>query len=86
MSQTNQYSKKFFIFDKIYKNKNKFSSIGDNFNFKVTIFYNNYKHNKLQPNVYINGALIILSNEIQKHYYANYRNISTFDSFCTYMQ
>ena len=28
------------MLDKIYKNENKFSDLGDYFNFKVTIFYN----------------------------------------------
>lgn len=34
----NQYLKKPIILDKIYKNNNKFDSMGNNFNFKVTIF------------------------------------------------
>ena len=39
----NQYSKKLIILDKIYKDKDKFSGIDDNFNFKVTIFNDKYR-------------------------------------------
>ena len=73
------------MLDKIYKNKDKFSSIDDNFNFKVTIFYNKYWWVGLLSNVYIHSAFIILSSQTQIHFYANYDNISIFDQFCTNM-
>lgn len=31
------------MFNKIYKNKDKFSGTSDNFSFKITIYYNKYK-------------------------------------------
>ena len=31
------------MFDKIYKNKDKYNSISDNFNFKAIVLYNKYK-------------------------------------------
>lgn len=41
------------MLNKIYKNNNKFSAIGDNFNFKVKIFFNKYKQVGLPKNIYI---------------------------------
>ena len=74
------------MFYKIYKDENKFSSIGDNFNFKITIFYNKYKQVRLPPNVYIYGIFIMPSSQTQTHFYANCNNISIFDQFYTNMQ
>ena len=48
------------ILDKIYKDKDKFSSIGNNFNFKVTIFYDKYRQVRLLLNAYIYNVLIML--------------------------
>lgn len=68
---------------KIYKDEDKFSGTGDNFNFKVTFFYNKYRQVGLSPNVYIYGTSIMLSSQAQMHYYANHGDTSTFDQFCT---
>lgn len=53
MGVRNQYLKELIIFDRIYKNDNKFGDIGDKFNFKVTIFLNKYKKVGLPENAYI---------------------------------
>ena len=74
------------MLDKIYKEKDKFSSIGDNFNFKITIFYNKCRRVGLSPNTYIYGASIMLSGQAQTYYYANCGDTSTFDQFCFNMQ
>lgn len=52
------------MFDKIYKNKDKFSSIGDNFNFEVTIFYDKYRQVGLPPNANIYDVFIMLSSQV----------------------
>ncbi len=49
----NQYSKKFIMLNKIYKNEDRFDDTNNNFNLKVIIFYNNYKQVSLLPNTYI---------------------------------
>ena len=87
---TNQYLKELIIelimLDKIYKDKNKFSGTSDNFNFKVTIFYNKCRQVKLPSNAYIYGAFIMLSGQAQTRFYANCGDTSTFDQFWTNMQ
>ena len=74
------------MLDKIYKDKDKFSGMGDNFNFKVTIFYDKYRQVGLLIDAYIYSASIILSGQAQTHYYANCSDTSTFDQFCINMQ
>lgn len=73
------------MLDKFYKKKDKFSDTGDNFNFKVTIFYDKCKQVRLPLNVYIYGASIMLSSQAQTYCYANCYNTSTFDRFGTNM-
>lgn len=53
MGITNQYSKELIMLDKIYKDDNKFGSTGDNFNFKVIIFFDKYRQVGLLTDVYI---------------------------------
>ena len=74
------------MLDKVYKDEDKFSGTGDNFNFKVTIFYNKCRQIGLPPNVYIQGASIMLFGQAQTHYYANCNDTFTFNQFCTNMQ
>ena len=57
----NQYLGKLVMLDKIYKDEDQFSGIGNNFNFKVTIFYDKCKQVGLLLNTYIYSASIILS-------------------------
>lgn len=49
----NQYSKKLIMFNKIYKNDNKFGGIGNIFNFKVIIFLNKCKQVYILEDAYI---------------------------------
>lgn len=48
------------MFDKIYKENNKFSGIGNNFNFKITIFFNKCKYINLLVDNNIQSAFIML--------------------------
>ena len=82
----NQYSKELTLPNQIYKDEDKFSGIGDNFIFKVTIFYDKCSWVGLLPNTYIHGASIMLSGQVQTYYYANHGNASTFDQFRINMQ
>lgn len=83
---TNQYLKKLTIFAKIYQNKAKFNSIGNNFNFKVPIFYDKYKQVKLLLNTYMYDTSIRLSSQIIMNYNTNHINTFTFDQCYTNMQ
>ena len=67
------------MFNKIYKNENKFGDTSDNFNFKVIIFLDKYKQVGLLANSYIQGIFIILLGQIQTYYYINCGNTSIFD-------
>lgn len=49
----NQYSKELIMFEKIYKDNDKFGSTGDYFSFKVTIFLNKNRSVGLPKNAYI---------------------------------
>ena len=49
----NQYSKEFIMLDKIYKDDDQFSGIGNNFSFKVTIFLDKCRQIGLPKNAYI---------------------------------
>lgn len=55
------------MFDKIYKDENKFSSIGNNFKFKIRIFFNKCRQVGLPPNVYIYDASIMLYGQAQTY-------------------
>ena len=74
------------MLDKICKDEDKFSSTSDNFNFKVTIFYNKYRQVGLPPNAYIYVVFIMLFGQAQTHFYAYFGNTSDFDQFCTNIQ
>ena len=71
------------MFDKIYKDKNKFSDTDDNFNLKITIFYDNGRQVGLPTDAYIYDTSIMLSGQTQTYYYANWSNTSIFNQFCT---
>ena len=81
-----QYSKELTQLDKIYKSEDKFSGTGDNFAFKLTIYYNKCRLVGLPPEAYIQGASIMLSGQAQNHYYANRGDAASFEEFCRKMQ
>lgn len=66
------------MLDKIYKEEEMFDGTSDNFNFKVTIFYNKCRPVRWMPNVYIYNVFIRISSQTQMHYYANCGETSTF--------
>lgn len=59
-----QHSKKLVQLDKLYKNEDKFSGIGDNFIFKLSIFYNKYQFIGLFSEVYLESIKVILIDQV----------------------
>jgi hypothetical protein len=82
---TIHYSKELTQLNKIYKKKDKFSGIGDNFSFKLIIFYDKCELVELLSNAYIQKTSIMLSDQAQNHYYANRETTVSFDDFCRNM-
>ena len=54
------YNKEAVTIIKIYTDNQKYNSINDSFNFKLTIFYNIYRRSSLPPKGYITAFSIIL--------------------------
>lgn len=77
-----QYLKKLIQFDKLYKNKDKFSGTEENFTFKLNIFYDKYQLVSFLSDTYFKNASIILIGYTYTHFYANYESIISFDDFC----
>ncbi len=55
------------MLDKIFKDEDKFSSTSENFNFKVTIFYDIYKRVGLLSNGFIYDISIMLFSQAQMY-------------------
>ena len=77
-----QYSKELTQLDKLYKNEDKFGGTGDNFTFKLSIFYDKCQLVGLPPDAYLEGASVMLTGQAQTHFYANRESIVSFDDFC----
>jgi hypothetical protein len=69
------YSKKIITIAKIYTDDQKYNSISNSFDFKLTIFYNICRRSSLPPERYITMFPIMLKGLAQVYYY-NY-NLST---------
>ena len=80
-----QWSRELVLLDKIYKDDDKFSGTGDNFVFKVNIYYDKCRRVGLPPNAYLQGASIMLSGQAQTYHYSNQGDTS-FDGFCVKMR
>lgn len=70
------------MLNKNYEDEDKFCGMDNDFNFKVTIFYDKCKKITLPLNTYIYGTSIMLSGLTQIYYNTNCGDISTFDKFC----
>ena len=77
-----QYSKELTQLDKLYKNEDKFGGTGDNFAFKLSIFYDKCQLVGLPSDAYLEGASVMLTGQAQTHFYANRESIVSFDDFC----
>ena len=74
--------KKLIQLDKLYKNKDKFGGTGDNFAFKLNIFYDKCQLVGLLSDAYLEGASVMLTGQAKTHFYANRESIVSFDDFC----
>ncbi len=54
-----QYSKELTQLDKLYKNEDKFGGTGDNFTFKLSVFYDKCQLVGLSSNAYLGGASVM---------------------------
>jgi hypothetical protein len=71
------------LLNKIYKKKDKFSDTDSNFDYKVMMFYDKCRRASLPPHAYIQGALVMLSDQALIHYYSNQLQLSNdFFDFC----
>lgn len=67
--------------DNLYKNRNKFDVIKNNFTFKLNVFYNKYLFIYLLLDIYFQAIFIMLTSQIQIYFYANYDFIILFKYF-----
>ena len=79
------YSRELTQLDKIYRDEDKFSGTGDNFNFKLTIFREKCNRVGLHPDGYSQASSIMLSGQALSVYYANRMVITTWDAFVKMM-
>lgn len=68
-------------FDKLYKNKDKFGKIKNNFRFKLSVFYDKYQFVNLLLDAYLKNAFIILIKKSQISIYSNHDFIILFEDF-----
>ncbi len=77
------FFKQLTLLNKIYKKKNKFSDINNNFDYKVMIFYDKCRRARLSSHAYIQDVSIMLSDQTLIHYYSNQLQLShDFFDFC----
>lgn len=67
--------------DKLYKNKDKSGGTGDNFTFKLSVFYDKCQLVGLSSDTYLKGAFVMLTGQAQTHFYTNPESIMSFDDF-----
>ena len=77
-----QYSKELTQLDKLYKNDDKFGGTGDNFTFRLSVFYDKCQLVGLPLNAYLESASVMLTGQAKTHLYANRDSIITLDDFC----
>jgi hypothetical protein len=80
------YSKKAVTIAKIYTDDQKYNSISNSFDFKLTIFYNIHRRSGLPPESYMTTFLIILKGLAQVYYYNCSLSTKQFDAAYTYIR
>ena len=80
------YSKEAATIMKIYTDDQKYNSISNSFNFKLTIFYNICRRSSLPPKGYITAFPTILKGLAQAHYYNYSLSTKQFNAAYTYIQ
>ena len=79
------YSKEAVTIAKIYIDDQKYNSVSNSFNFKLTIFYNIYRRSSLPPKGYITTFPTILKGFTQVYYYNYSLSIKQFNAAYTYI-
>jgi hypothetical protein len=80
------YDKELSMLNKLYKEKNKFESTENNFDFKLTIYLDKCRHADLPKHAYEKGISAMLTDETLTRYYVNRANFITFNDFCISMR
>lgn len=71
-TRDNQLTRELVLLDKIYKEEDKFGGTVDNFDFKVTVYFDKCRRAGLPSHAYIQGASIMLTGQAQICFYANW--------------
>ncbi len=74
------------MLNKLYKEKKKFEDTENNFDFKLTIYLDKFKHADLSKHAYEKEISVTLIDETLIRYYVNRANFITFHDFCTSMR
>ncbi len=74
------------MLNKLYKEKKKFESTENNFDFKLTIYLDKCKHADLSEHAYEKEVSVMLTDETLTRYYVNRTNFIIFNDFCTSMR
>lgn len=82
MVTNKKYSKELIQLNKLYKNKDKFGGIRNNFTFKLSIFYDKCQFVRLFSNVYLENDFVVLKIQVQTQFYTNRESIVLFNNFC----
>ncbi len=80
------YEKELSTLNKLYKEKKKFESTENNFDFKLTIYLDKCRHADLSKHAYEKEISVMLTDETLTRYYVNRANFIIFNDFCINMQ
>ncbi len=80
------YEKELSTLNKLYKEKRKFESTENNFDFKLTIYLDKCRHADLSKHAYEKEISVMLTSETLTLYYVNKANFITFNDFCINMR
>lgn len=81
-----QFSRELTQLDKTYREEEKFGGTGDNFVFKINIFYDKCRRAGISSTAYMEAASIMLIDQAQSHYYANGGIAASWKEFCRKME
>ena len=85
-SEPAQYSRELIQLDKCYKDAEKFTGTGDNFEFKSSIFEEKCKRVGLFSDAYMLGVSIMLTGSALNFYYSHRKTATGYTDFCTKIQ
>jgi hypothetical protein len=86
LSSKISYEKELSTLNKLYKEKKKFEDTENNFDFKLTIYFDKCRHADLSKHAYDKGISVMLIDETLIRYYVNRTNFIIFNDFCISMR